>query len=215
MERSKFCIVIPAFNEEKTLGYVVLQTLKYCQPIVIDDCSSDDTSNVASKAGAIVVSHSVNQGYEGALNTGFKTASDMGFEVVITLDADGQHDPKLIDLFIDAILQGNDMVIGVRNKLFRLSEYLFSYYSNLKFGIKDPCCGMKAYRIKLYEDMGFFDKYNSVGTELSFFSVMNNCKFMQIEIPVYNREGNSRYGDILSGNFKILKALFFSYRRYR
>ena len=49
MERSKFCVVIPAFNEEATIETVVLQTLKYCQPIVIDDCSLDGTSNLASR----------------------------------------------------------------------------------------------------------------------------------------------------------------------
>ena len=215
MGRSKFCVVIPAFNEEATIGTVVLQTLKYCQPIVIDDCSLDGTSNIASKNGAIVVSHRMNQGYESALNTGFETAKDMGFGIVITLDADGQHDPTLIDLFIEAILEGNDMVLGVRHKFFRISEYIFSYYSNFKFGIKDPCCGMKAYKIKLYRDMGFFDKHKSVGTELAFFSVQNNCIFTQIEIPINSREGDSRYGSILSGNYKILKAIYSSIRRFK
>jgi len=215
MERSKFCVVIPAFNEEATIQNVVLQTLKYCHPIVIDDCSFDDTSNIASKNGATVVSHEINQGYENALNTGFKAAEEMGFEVVITLDADGQHDPALIDLFIEAILEGNDMVIGVRYKFFRISEYIFSYYSNFKFGIKDPCCGMKAYKIKLYRDMGFFDKYKSVGTELAFFSAQNSHIFTQIKIPIISRDGDSRYGSIISGNYKILKAIYSTIRRFK
>ena len=107
------------------------------------------------------------------------------------------------------------MVIGVRHKFFRISEYIFSIYSLTKFGIKDPCCGIKAYRIELYRDMGFFDSYNSVGTELCFYSVMNNCKLTQIEFLVKERQGVSRYGDSLKANFKILRALFFSIRKFR
>lgn len=215
MERYRFCIVIPAFNEETTIKNVVLDSLRHCQPIVIDDASSDNTAAIAKKNGAIVVVHKFNQGYEGALNSGFKIASQNGYDVIITLDGDGQHDSKYIEIFISGILNGNDMVLGVRNKFFRVSEYIFSYYSKFKFNITDPCCGMKAYKTELYENLGFFDKYNSVGTELAFNSVINNCKFSEIPIKIKSRKDFSRYGTILSGNLKILKAIFFSFLRYK
>ncbi|HHI93320.1 MAG TPA: glycosyltransferase family 2 protein [Gammaproteobacteria bacterium] len=210
MERCRVGIVIPALNESATIGEVVVVAEKYGVPIVVDDGSSDSTSEIAERYGAIVVTHTINNGYDFALNSGFKKAAELGVEVIITMDADGQHNPVLIQEFIDMINAGADVVVGIRNKRQRFSEHLFAWYTGIRFGIKDPLCGMKAYRRTVYESLGYFDSYGSVGTELMIFAVKNRFKISQSVISVKERKGSSRFGQVLSGNFKIISAMLFS-----
>ncbi len=92
MDRSRVAIVIPALNESLTIKGVVELASKYGIPIVVDDGSIDDTSNLALIAGGVVVSHEYTRGYDAALNSGFKKASEIGCDLIITLDADGQND---------------------------------------------------------------------------------------------------------------------------
>ena len=126
MVRSRVAIVIPAWNEAATISGVVKTALAHGIPIVVDDDSTDDTARLAKQAGAVVVSHERNRGYDEALNSGFKQAAASDHEIVITLDADGQHDPDLVAEFIDKIEAGADMVIGIRDHRQRLAEHLFA-----------------------------------------------------------------------------------------
>jgi glycosyltransferase involved in cell wall biosynthesis len=105
---SNFCIIIPGYNEAGRIGAVVKAAKAYCPDIVvIDDGSKDSTADEARKAGATVIVHEVNKGKGVALNTGFLYAKDKGYEFLITMDADGQHDPADIPGFIDAYKSGN------------------------------------------------------------------------------------------------------------
>ncbi len=210
MERSRVGIVIPAFNEAATIERVVQVSGKYGLPIVVDDGSVDNTSELARIGGAFVVSLSQNRGYDFALNSGFKKAIELGVEIIITVDADGQHDPAFIQEFIDIIDSGAEVVTGVRNERQRFSEHLFAWYTLLRFGIRDPLCGMKAYRKSVYELLGHFDSYDSIGTELTLFAAKNQLKIRFVPIKVRDREGRSRFGQMLSGNYKILRAMLLS-----
>ncbi|MDN5319832.1 MAG: hypothetical protein PWP49_252 [Thermococcaceae archaeon] len=108
----KTLIVIPAYNEELTIGSVVALAKKYGDVLVVDDGSKDRTSEIAQNAGAIVIRHDVNKGKGAALKTGFGYALANGYDVVVTLDADGQHN---IPLLLKPILKGEaDLVIGSR-----------------------------------------------------------------------------------------------------
>jgi len=215
MDKLRIGFVIPCLNEEKTIYQIIKNIKQYGCVIVVDDGSIDKSSKIAGQAGAIVVEHIENLGYEAALNTGFKKASQLGVDAVITLDADGQHDPNLIPLFLQQLEQGNDLVLGVRNKVPRLSERLFAFYSHLKCGIKDPLCGMKAYRMNVYNDLGFFDSYQSVGSELAFYGALKQYKVVQIDFIVKDRQDNSRYGQVFQANFRILVALFKTIYHFR
>jgi glycosyltransferase involved in cell wall biosynthesis len=208
MDRSRIGIVIPALNESATIADVVIAASKFGTPIVIDDGSTDATAELASRSGAIIVSHEKNLGYDLALNSGFIKAADIGCEVVITVDADGQHDPFLIQRFIDVIEAGADVVVGVRSRKQRLAEHLFALYTSLRFGIKDPLCGMKAYRIAVYSELGHFDSCGSVGTELMIFAAKHDYKIGKLAFEVREREGQSRFGRIIAGNYKIIRAMF-------
>lgn len=111
----KVVAIIPAYNEEKTIAEVLQNTRGFVDSIiVVDDGSGDQTAEIARAHGAIVVSHLINRGLGAAIGTGFEAAGRFGADVVITLDADGQHDPREINKFIVAIQNGADVVIGSR-----------------------------------------------------------------------------------------------------
>jgi len=108
--------LIPAYNEEERVGAVIRAACKYLPVLVVDDGSKDRTSAVAQEAGAEVVVQTPNQGKGAALLLGFRHALDQGYEAVITLDADGQHDPEEIPAFLEAYrLRKADLIIGARD----------------------------------------------------------------------------------------------------
>jgi glycosyltransferase involved in cell wall biosynthesis len=114
-------VLIPGLNAAKHIGPVVRSAREQLDDVVvIDDGSSDDTSAVAREAGALaVLRHEVNRGKGGALKTGFAWALANGYDLVITLDADGQHLPHEIPKFLAARAQTNaDLIIGGRAHLF-------------------------------------------------------------------------------------------------
>jgi len=109
-------VCIPAYNAEKKIGNVVKKSLEYVDEVIVcDDGSTDNTAKIASQSGALVISHKKNQGYGAALITMFDHARKEDTDVMITLDADGQHDPQEIPQFLKALDENNvDVVIGSR-----------------------------------------------------------------------------------------------------
>ncbi|MDC0152044.1 glycosyltransferase family 2 protein [Deltaproteobacteria bacterium] len=210
MDKYRVGIVIPALNESKTIAGIVEVVGKYGVPIVVDDGSIDNTAEMALQSGVVIVRHEINRGYDAALNSGFKKAADLGTQIIITVDADGQHDPSLIQQFIEAIDFGADIVVGIRSQRQRFAEYLFAWYTGLRFGVKDPLCGIKAYRTTVYKALGHFDSYGSIGTELTIFAAKKGYRMRQIGINVRERSGESRFGQMLSGNYKIMRAMILS-----
>jgi len=116
MDRSLILALIPAWNEDCRLASVVKATAERLPVLVVDDGSEDETAAVAQRAGATVVSHGQNRGKGAALMTGFDWALSQGYEAVLTLDADGQHDPDDIPKFLEAYRSGMwDLIIGKRD----------------------------------------------------------------------------------------------------
>jgi glycosyltransferase involved in cell wall biosynthesis len=202
-------IVIPAWNEAATIGRVVQSVKPGRTVIVVNDCSSDDTAGLAEAAGALVVDHTTNKGYDGALQSGFEKAADLDLDIVVTFDADGQHDAIVLDQIIQPLEQNQaDIVIGVRPKTARFGEALFGLYTWLRFGVKDILCGLKGYRMELYRQHGHFDSYNSIGTELALSALAGKARFVVVPVPVHKREDHPRFGQGLKANWRILKALW-------
>jgi glycosyltransferase involved in cell wall biosynthesis len=152
----KVVAVIPAYNEEKSIARVILGTERVVDKvIVVDDGSRDYTSPIARRLGVAVLVHDRNEGKGAALRTGIEYAKNqIGFDILVTLDADLQHDPGDIPKVLEPIVQGNaDVVVGVRpmdpsvmprNRI--AGNKLFDAMSNKsKEKIRDTQSGFRAY----------------------------------------------------------------------
>ncbi|MCB9521026.1 MAG: glycosyltransferase family 2 protein [Myxococcales bacterium] len=143
--------VIPAHNESATVGAVVSQVLRHVDHVlVVDDGSRDDTGALAEAAGAEVVTLSPNRGKGTALRIGIQAAIERGAEIVVTLDADGEHDPDELPALV-AALDEADLALGVRDE-FRSTSRRFAnglalwWFRQLDPAIDDTICGYRAFR---------------------------------------------------------------------
>ena len=109
-------VIMPAWNESEAIGNTISEVFEFgpaCDVLVVDDGSRDNTAAVARAAGAVVVQLPFNMGVGGAMRTGFKYAKMHGYQQVIQVDADGQHDPRDIKAVLDG-LRDADIAIGAR-----------------------------------------------------------------------------------------------------
>jgi glycosyltransferase involved in cell wall biosynthesis len=157
-------VVIPCFNEETTIGSVILRAKKYADAIlVVDDGSSDSTVAIAREAGAVVLSHLKNRGKSAAVKTGFQYALEQGYEYVVTIDGDGQHNPDEIpNILGNVINNGHDISIGYRvgnqtqmPKWRKVGKRVLDYGTSLGTGgfVTDSQCGFRAFNRRAVESI--------------------------------------------------------------
>jgi glycosyltransferase involved in cell wall biosynthesis len=114
--REDILAVIPAFNEASQIEAVARLAARHLHVLVVDDGSTDRTTALARGAGAVVVRQTINQGKGAALRRGFRYAIDAGCRAVVTLDADGQHDPQEIPAFLAAFdARPSELIVGARD----------------------------------------------------------------------------------------------------
>lgn len=112
----KISIVLPAKNERQAIGFTINKIKNHfprSEILVVNDGSTDDTAHIAASAGAKVVNHPYSKGNGAAIKTGARAATG---DVIVFMDADGQHDPADIQRLLDKMEQGHDMVVGARQK---------------------------------------------------------------------------------------------------
>jgi len=155
LNKNKICAVIPFFNEIRSLSDVVKKTLNYVDVIIlVNDGSTDGSENSVNERRTVLINHKKNFGKGKALKTGFLKSLELKCNVTVTLDADGQHDPKFIPELIEKIPE-YDLVIGNRladmssmplNR--RFSNKLTSKLLSLKTGVKilDSQSGYRVYK---------------------------------------------------------------------
>lgn len=149
---------IPAYNEERTIAVVILKTQKYVDKVIVcDDGSTDLTREIAKKMGAEVLAHEKNRGKGEAIRTLFYRALELGADVIVTLDADGQHDPDEIPKLLAPILRGEaDVTIGSRfvagastdmPRHRRLGTYVINWLArrHVRALVKDVQSGFRAF----------------------------------------------------------------------
>jgi glycosyltransferase involved in cell wall biosynthesis len=148
----KISAVIPAHNEMNSVGDVVRCCKQYCDEIiVVDDGSTDRTSAVSRTAGAMVIRNKTNKGIVKSTEIGLRAASG---EIIVTLDADGQHDPSEIPVMVRPIAQdAADLVLGKRNDDRPLSEQVISGICNLRVKCDDVGSGYRAFRRDLAHEI--------------------------------------------------------------
>lgn len=181
VEGKPFVVVgVPAFNEERTIARVILESQKFAYKVVVcDDGSEDLTGTIAERLGADVVRHSRNLGYGAAVQSLFRRARELDADVLVTLDGDGQHDPSEIPSVLEPIVSGKaDVVIGSRFVDKRLA-YTMPWYrrGGVKFltkltnngsnsRVKDTQSGFRAYSSKSLENLVVFEDGMGVSSEI-------------------------------------------------
>ena len=224
MDKNDIYVVVPAYNEEEMIGNT-LKKLKdegYKNIIVVDDGSRDNTYNIAKEEGVIVCKHIINRGLGGALGTGIKCALEYNPKVIITFDADGQHDPRDIEKVAKPILNENyDVIIGsrlmdekeVKNmpKIKRIGNWGLNFLTYLMGGhfITDSQSGLRAFSnksAKIIIEQLKSNKYE-VSSEFVVLIKRNNLKFMELPIKtIYTDYSMARGTNVITG-FKILVKL--------
>lgn len=235
----KLCILIPAFNEEKTINNIIqlipktIPGVREIITLVVDDGSRDQTVPLAKDAGAFVVSHPQNRGVGSAFNTGLTKALELGADIMVNIDADGQFSPEEIPLLIAPILaEQADFVVGDRftqtdariqkPKEMPTLKYwgnkqmsrLISVLTNQQFN--DVSCGFRAYSKEAMLHLNLTGKFTY--TQETFLDLANkDITIMSVPIHVTyfsNRKSRVAY-NIWMYFYRTVNIILRAYRDYR
>lgn len=197
-----YLIIIPAFNEGERLPGV-LANIKSSNPradiLVINDGSADRTSEIAKQANVKVLDIPFNIGYGGAVQTGFRFAKEYGYDFIITIDGDGQHDPSSAKDLIKAMQKGHaDVVIGSRflGGSYRMSlprkigVWLFSMIARLYTGIKftDPTSGFQLLGKRVISYLAEGNNYPLDYPDVNIIMALHKMNFKVVETQVKMKE---------------------------
>ena len=197
-------ILIPAFNEGKTIQEIIKKTKKYGDILIVDDGSKDETVKNSKKNGAKVISHKTNLGYNQAINTGYRYFLKKKYNKIISIDADGQLPPNYIKIFNKNLSKNVHVVCGVRKKVSRLGEKIFIFFSKFFYGLDDPLCGLKGYTYNFIEKNYKNPKFDTINTEMIIRAKKNSYKVKHIKIANRLRKDKSRFGEGAKINFFII-----------
>ena len=182
-------VVIPAYFEEKSIEAIVQRCIPYADEVlVINDGSTDDTSKNAREAGARVIDLPKNLGVLGATQTGLDEASG---DIIVTLDADGQHDPSEIPMVIKPIVDGEaELVMGVRPTFPYISEKLLTWLTSLKTPVGDASTGFRAVSKDVARKMELHGKCMCGTFVLE--AVKHGARVSSVPISIKDREHGTR-----------------------
>jgi glycosyltransferase involved in cell wall biosynthesis len=217
--------VIPAYNEERYIGSVVLKTRKQVDAvIVVDDGSTDLTAEIAEAAGAVVVRHEGKQGKGTALNTGFRRVRELEPAAVVMLDADGQHRPEEVPQVLAPVLRGEaDLVVGSRylqkgsgvprhriwgHRVFNLLTRVAS-----GVGASDSQSGFRAFSPGAAQTISFRSDGFSVESEMQFLAKEHGLRLVEVPITADYVEEAKR--PVISHGLMVLNGVLRLIGQYR
>ena len=188
-EKPRVSAVIPAFYEEKTIGEVVQGCLPYVDEVlVVDDGGGDDTAVKAEAAGARVIRLHLNMGVLKAVEMGLREA---GGDIIVTLDADGQHSPEDIPRLIQPLVDGEaDLVMGVRPSFPHFSEKVITWVTSLRVPVGDASTGFRAIRKETADKMRLHGSCLCGTFVLE--AVKNGARVKDVSITVAERKDGRR-----------------------
>jgi glycosyltransferase involved in cell wall biosynthesis len=208
---------LPAYNEGKYIGTLVLDARQYVDEVlVVDDGSRDNTARIASLAGADVVRHPKNMGYGAAIQSLLAEARKRGADVLVILDADSQHDPQEIPNLLRPIGQGYDLVIGSRQDQAgkipfyrRLGQRVILNSLSVLSGkhIKDSECGFRAFSRKALATLELKENGMAVSAETIAEATRCNLKVTQIPVSVIYHKDSSTHNPLRHGFGVISRVL--------
>lgn len=215
MNTLKVIVGIPAFNEEKNIGAIVAKLKKkYDYVLICDDGSSDMTATIASSLGAIVVKHHKNLGYGAAIKTIFDESRKIEGDVLVTFDADGQHQISDIDSVLQPISEDKaDIVIGSRflgttkdlPKYRKIGIKTITGLTNAVTGsnISDAQSGFRAYTKKVLTEIFPTESGMGISTEILIKSSKKQMKIIEVPITI-SYENNSHSQEPISHGTSVI-----------
>ena len=210
---------IPAYNEEKNIASIIVKLKKIANTIIIcDDGSTDATAEIAKELGAMVISHSKNQGYGAAIKTIFLEAKNKQVDVLITFDADGQHQIKDISKVLEPINLGNaDVVIGSRflDDKTKIPTYrkigvkIITQLTNITTGsnITDSQSGFRAYSKLALEKIIPTESGMGISTEILIKAQEKKLRITEVPIKILYEGDTSTHNPISHGSSVIFSTL--------
>ncbi len=208
----KFLTALPVFNEVKYVNEVLDLVKQYSQHVlVVDDGSTDGTTEIlAQRDDVSVIQHEENYGYGAALKTAFKYASEQNYEIIVTIDCDGQHEPQRIPEFVKACTNGIDIVSGSRYlKQFaedssppeqrRKINQTVSAEINRRLGIAltDAFCGFKAYSTNGLKKLDLTENGYAMPLELWVQAAQHELNIIEWPVPLIYLDEDRSFGGVL------------------
>ncbi len=209
--KCKTLAALPIYNEEQHVGPVLGRVLRYSENVlVVDDGSTDRTPEVLrALSGVRVLTHPENRGYGGALRSAFAYAAENGYEVLVTIDCDGQHQPKRIPEFVEAC-RGVDVVSGSRylreftgdsrppEDRRRINRQITDEVNRLLgLNLTDAFCGFKAYRVAAIADLPLSEDGYAMPLEFWVRAAERRLRIVELPVPlIYLDEARSFGGSL-------------------
>jgi glycosyltransferase involved in cell wall biosynthesis len=198
----RIIIGMPAFNEEKYIGSLVLRARQHAgEVIVADDGSVDRTSEIARLAGATVIRHEQNRGKGATVQTILAEARKHDADILAIIDADFQHDPDEIPSLIKAVLEGNDLVIGSRKltrsripRYRRFGQRTLSYFTGVltKSKVSDSESGFRALSKKAISEIQLKESGFAVETEMISEATRKGLAIKEVPVSIiYTKDGST------------------------
>ena len=216
----RFITALPVFNEVTTVNEVLDEVLKHSPNVlVVDDGSTDGTAELLKQRDDIIlVQHEQNKGYGGALITAFTYAIENGYQILVTVDCDGQHEPQRIMQFVEKCESANaDIVSGSRYlekfendsdapaQRREINQAITAVINeHLDFGITDAFCGFKAYRASALQRLEITETGYAMPLELWVQAACKKLSVIEVAVPlIYLDETRSFGGDLDDGSTRL------------
>jgi glycosyltransferase involved in cell wall biosynthesis len=226
MSDQKILIIVPAFNEEHSVGKTIRE-IQACRLrpsiVVIDDGSSDRTASVAKEAGADVILLPFNLGIGGAVQTGFRYAEEQGFDIAVQVDGDGQHDVKFLDALLQPVVTGAaEMSIGSRflppflgyrsSFVRRIGIHFFANLITVLIGsrVTDPTSGFRAFNRRMIKIFAQYYPYDFPEPEAIMVARRYGATIVEAPVRMRQRQGgvsSIRYVKTLQYMLKVTFAI--------
>jgi glycosyltransferase involved in cell wall biosynthesis len=202
-------VAMPAYNEEKYIGGVVLLARRHAgEVVVVDDGSRDRTARIAEMAGAAVVRHDGNRGYGATIQSIFAEARQRDPDVLVIIDADAQHDPDEIPALVAAVREGADVVIGSREMrrnatpaYRRMGQRFLTYLTSLASRQKmtDTESGFRAYSRKAVRELELNEEGMAISSEIVSAAAGKGLKIAEVPISVSYAADSSTLNPVKHG----------------
>ena len=216
-------IGIPAYNEEKNIAKILSKIKKITNTIIVcDDGSTDSTSEIARNNDAIVIKHEKNLGYGSAIRSIFLKAKEMNGDILVTFDADGQHQVEDILKVTNPVQDGNvDIVIGSRfleKEISQVPEYrkfgikIITKITNasIKENLTDSQSGFRAYSKQVLSDISLTEKGMGISTEILIKASAKGMKIAEVPIKILYEGETSTHNPVSHGTSVVLSTVKFT-----